>query len=111
MVERQQNCRGGFDSRTPHFGLLAQLVERLVYTQLVVGSSPAQSTMRSSPWESGPLWGVSAIPVFRDERAVFDSQRRAQRCLRAETGAVGRCGLASTGFSWACFRQGYSFGR
>ena len=35
---------GGFDSRTPHFGLLAQLVERLVYTQLVVGSSPAQST-------------------------------------------------------------------
>lgn len=35
---------GGFDSRTPHFGLLAQLVERLVYTQLVVGSSPARST-------------------------------------------------------------------
>ena len=35
---------GGFDSRTPHFGLLAQMVERLVYTQLVVGSSPARST-------------------------------------------------------------------
>ena len=53
---------GGFDSRTPHFGLLAQLVERLVYTQLVVGSSPAQSTMRSSPWESGPLWGCHCHP-------------------------------------------------
>ena len=35
---------GGFDSRAPHFGLLAQLVERLVYTQLVAGSSPARST-------------------------------------------------------------------
>ena len=49
----------------PAFGLLAQLVERLVYTQLVVGSSPAQSTMRSSQWESGPLWGVqchSGVP-------------------------------------------------
>lgn len=46
-------------------GLLAQLVERLVYTQLAVGSSPAQSTMRSSQWESGPLWGVqchSGVP-------------------------------------------------
>lgn len=96
------------DVRVP--GLLAQLVERLVYTQLVAGSSPAQSTMRSSPWESGPLWGVSAIPVFRDERAGFDSRRRARHCSRAEMGAVERCGLASTGFSWACFRQGYSFG-
>lgn len=50
----------------------------------------------------------SAIPVFRDDRAGFDSQRRAQHCLRAETCAVKRCGLASTGFSWARFRQGYS---
>lgn len=50
----------------------------------------------------------SAIPVFRDDRAGFDSRRRARHCSRAETCAVKRCGLASTGFSWARFRQGYS---
>lgn len=50
----------------------------------------------------------SAIPVFRDDRAGFDSRRRARHCSRAETCAVKRCGLASTGFSWARCRQGYS---
>ena len=84
------------------------MAEHRHHTPRVTGSSPVRSTMRSSQWESGPLWGVSAIPVFRDERAGFDSQRRAQHCSRAEMGAVERCGLASTGFSWARFRQGYS---
>ena len=86
-------------------------MERLFCTQEVAGSIPVRSTMRSSQWESGPLWGVqchSGVPVFRDDRAGFDSRRRARHCSRAETCAVKRCGLASTGFSWARFRQGYS---
>ncbi len=87
------------------------MVEHRHHTPRVTGSIPVRSTMRSSQWESGPLFGVfSAIPVFRDDRAGFDSRRRARHCSRAETCAVERCGLASTGFSWARFRQGYSFG-